>query len=105
MAKAASQKIKVGLFVVVGTLILIAALYSIGKRQHIFGKNIELYATFGNVNGLILGNNVRYSGINVGTVSKIEMIEEGSITIQMKVEDKTARFIKKDAIASIGTDG
>ena len=105
MAKSTSQKIKVGLFVVVGTAILIAALYSIGNRQHIFSKNIALYATFGNVNGLIIGNNVRYSGINVGTVSKIEMIEEGSITIQMMIEEKTARFIKTDAIASIGSDG
>lgn len=105
MAKSTSQKIKVGLFVVVGTAILIAALYSIGNRQHIFSKNIELYATFGNVNGLIIGNNVRYSGINVGTVSKIEMIEEGTITIQMMIEEKTARFIKTDAIASIGSDG
>ena len=105
MAKSTSQKIKVGLFVVVGTAILIAALYSIGNRQHIFSKNIELYGTFGNVNGLIIGNNVRYSGINVGTVSKIEMIEEGSITIQMMIEEKTARFIKTDAIASIGSDG
>jgi phospholipid/cholesterol/gamma-HCH transport system substrate-binding protein len=41
----------------------------------------------------------------VGTVSKIEMIEEGSITIQMMIEEKTARFIKTDAIASIGSDG
>ena len=105
MAKSTSQKIKVGLFVVVGTAILIAALYSIGNRQHIFSKNIELYGTFGNVNGLIIGNNVRYSGINVGTVSKIEMIEEGTITIQMMIEEKTARFIKTDAIASIGSDG
>lgn len=105
MAKSTSQKIKVGIFVVVGTVLLIAALYSIGKRQHIFSRNIELYATFGNVNGLILGNNVRYSGINVGTVSRIEMIDEGTITIQMMVEEKTARFIKKDAIASIGSDG
>ena len=105
MGKSTSQKIKVGIFVVLGTILLIAALYSIGKRQHIFSKNIELYASFGNVNGLILGNNVRYSGINVGTVSKIEMIDEGTITIQMMVEEKTARFMKKDAIASIGSDG
>lgn len=90
---------------VVGTLLLVAALFSIGKRQHLFSKNIQLYAVFGNVNGLQLGNNVRYSGINVGTVSKIEMKEVGKITIQMAVEEKTAYFIKKDAIASIGSDG
>jgi phospholipid/cholesterol/gamma-HCH transport system substrate-binding protein len=105
MGKSTSQKVRVGVFVVVGTILLVAALYFIGNQQHLFSKNIELYATFGNVNGLTLGNNVRYSGINVGTVSKIEMIEEGTITIQMKVEAKTSRFIKKDAIASIGSDG
>ncbi len=105
MAKSTSQKIKVGIFVVVGTILLIGALYSIGKRQHIFSKTTQVYAVFGNVNGLQIGNNVRYSGINVGTVSKIEMTEVGKITIQMSVEEKTASFIKKDAIASIGSDG
>src|SRR5690554_241640 len=105
MAKSTSQKIKVGIFVVVGTILLIGALYSIGKRQHIFSKNIQIYAVFGNVNGLQIGNNVRYSGINVGTVSKIEMTEVGKITIQMSVEEKTANYIKKDAVASIGSDG
>ncbi|MBK5214314.1 MAG: MCE family protein [Flavobacteriaceae bacterium] len=105
MGKSTSKKIMVGVFVVVGTILLVAALYFIGNKQHLFSKNIELYATFGNVNGLTLGNNVRYSGINVGTVSKIEMIDEGTITIQMLVEDKTSRFIKKDAIASISSDG
>jgi len=105
MGKSTSQKINVGIFVVIGTILLIAALYFIGSKQQMFSKNIEIYATFANVNGLTLGNNVRYSGINVGTVSKIEMIDEGTITIQMMVEDKTSKFIKKDAIASIGSDG
>lgn len=105
MAKSTSQKIKVGLFVIVGTILLIGALYSIGKRQHIFSKTVQINAIFGNVNGLQIGNNVRYSGINVGTVSKIEMTEVGKITIQMSIQDKTANYIKKDAIASIGSDG
>lgn len=105
MGKSNSQKIKVGIFAVVGTILLVTALYFIGNKQHMFSKNIEIYAAFGNVNGLTLGNNVRYSGINVGTVSKIEMIDEDTIIIQMMVEEKTSRFIKKDAIASIGSDG
>lgn len=105
MAKSTSQKIRVGIFMVVGTLILIVTLYAIGKRQHLFSKNIQLYAVFENVNGLQMGNNVRYSGVNVGTVSKIEMKEVGKITIQMSVEEKTAYFINKDAVASIGSDG
>jgi phospholipid/cholesterol/gamma-HCH transport system substrate-binding protein len=105
MKKSASHKTRVGLFVVLGTLILVAALYFIGNRQHIFSKNIQVYAVFHNVNGLQLGNNVRYSGINVGTVGKIEMTKEANIVVQMMVEEKTAKFIKKDAIATIGSDG
>lgn len=105
MRKSTSQKVKVGIFMVVGTLILIVALYSIGKRQHIFSKNIQLYSVFANINGLQVGNNVRYSGVNVGTVSKIEMTGEGKISVQLAVEEKTASFIKKDAITSISSDG
>ncbi len=105
MKKSNSYKARVGIFVVVGTLILVIALYFIGNRQHIFSKNIQVYAVFQNVNGLQLGNNVRYSGINVGTVGKIEMVAEATIVVQMMVEEKTGTFIKKDAIASIGSDG
>ena len=105
MDKSASQKIRLGVFVVVGTLLLIAALYFIGNRQHLFSKNIQIYAVFENVNGLQLGNNVRYSGINVGTVGKIEMLGESEIIIEMMIEEKTAGFIRKNAIATIGSDG
>ncbi len=105
MKKSKSYKSKVGLFIVLGTLLLVVALYLIGNRQHIFSKNIQLYAVFQNVNGLQLGNNVRYSGINVGTVNNIEMMNNAEIVVQMMIEEKTGAFIKKDAIASIGSDG
>lgn len=105
MEKSTLQRIRLGVFVVLGTLVLIAALYYIGNRQHLFTKNIPVFAEFENVNGLQVGNNVRYSGINVGNVSKIEMLEESRILVQMMVEEETGKFIKKDAIATVGTDG
>jgi phospholipid/cholesterol/gamma-HCH transport system substrate-binding protein len=105
MKKSSSQQIKLGLFVVVGAILLIAALYFIGSRQHLFTKNIQLYAEFENVNGLQLGNNVRYSGINVGTVSKIEMTDSAKIIVQMMIEEETGKYIRKDAIATIASDG
>lgn len=105
MSKSTSQTIKLGIFVVTGTLLLVVGLYFIGQKKFIFSKNIELFAVFENANGLKVGNNVRYSGVNIGTVDKIEMIEIGKIYVQMSLEKKTAAFIKKDAIASIGSDG
>lgn len=105
MARSDSKKIRVGVFVVIGTILLVGTLYFIGKEQHLFSRNIELYAVFENVNGLQVGNNVRYSGINIGTVSEIRMKNAGEITVRMSVEEKLTYFMKTDAIASIGSDG
>lgn len=105
MEKSTSKKVSVGIFVVLGTILLVTALYFVGKKQHLFSKNIQLNAVFSDVSGLQLGNNVRYSGVDVGNVSKIVMMAEGKITVEMLVDEKAAKFIKQDAIASIASDG
>lgn len=105
MEKSTSKKISVGIFVLFGTILLITALYMVGKRQQLFSKNIHVFGIFTDVSGLQLGNNVRYSGVNVGTVSKIEIKEEGKISVEMSVDENAAKFIKKNAVANIASDG
>ena len=70
-----------------------------------FGQTDQLNAVFNNVNGLQLGNNVRYSGINIGTVRGIEMVNDTTIRVKMVIEKSVFSHIRKDAIASIGSDG
>ena len=74
MEKSASQKIQLGIFVIIGTLVFLAAIYFVGNKQNMFGNTSTLKAVFVNVNGLQAGNNVRYAGIDIGTVKEIEMI-------------------------------
>lgn len=105
MKKSDSQKIRLGLFIIISTFLLISMLYFIGNRQNLFGKTFKISAVFNNVNGLILGNNVRYSGINVGTVKDIIMINDTTICVDMIVDDKFLKHIKKNALAAIGSDG
>ena len=105
MKKSNIQKFNLGLLIVVSTIILIIALYFIGNRQNLFGKTFRISAVFNNVNGLILGNNVRYSGINVGTVKHITMINDTTICVDMIIEEKILRHLKKNAVATIGSDG
>jgi len=105
MKKTNSQKLKLGVFVVIGSLILISAIYFIGERQNLFAKTFSINSNFNNVNGLMQGNNVRYSGINVGTVKTISMINDSIINVTMIIEEKMKNHIKKDAIATIGSDG
>lgn len=105
MEKSTSQKIRLGVFVIIGLLLFVLAIYFIGNKQKMFGKTNHLEAVFTNVNGLQLGNNVRYSGINVGTVRDIIMENDTTIRIDMIIDKAIFPFIKKDAVATIGSDG
>lgn len=105
MEKTASEKIKLGLFVLSGMILFILTVYFIGNKQKMFGRTNHLTAVFSNVNGLQLGNNVRYSGINIGTVREIEMINDTTINVDMIIDKSMFQHIKKNALASIGSDG
>jgi phospholipid/cholesterol/gamma-HCH transport system substrate-binding protein len=96
---------KLGLFVLAGLLFLILSLYLIGKNRNMFGASFEIHARFSNINGLVPGNNVRFSGIDVGTVRGIEIRDDSSIYVTMVIDRKVKKFIKKNALAAIGTDG
>jgi phospholipid/cholesterol/gamma-HCH transport system substrate-binding protein len=105
MKKTNSQKLRLGVFVLIGTILFIVGVYLIGQRQNMFKKIFTISAFFQNVNGLQKGNNVRYSGIEIGTVRDITMINDSTIKIDMNIDEKIITHIKKDAIATIGSDG
>lgn len=105
MEKETIRNIRLGIFMVIGVILLIVALYFIGDNKNIFGSTFKLYTTFHNISGLQVGNNVRYSGIDVGTVDKIEVVHDTSIRVQMIIDADMIKFIRTNSIASIGTDG
>lgn len=105
MATQNSRNLRLGIFVIVGTAILIVSLYLIGSKQNLFGSTFNISASFNNVNGLMKGNNVRFAGINVGTVKSVEIVSDSSVNVIMIIENKAKEFIKKNSLASVGTDG
>jgi phospholipid/cholesterol/gamma-HCH transport system substrate-binding protein len=70
-----------------------------------FGEKYTLYGTFRNVGGLQPGNLVRFNGINVGTVESINFTNDTSVTVALRVQARVKHYIKRDAIAGIGSDG
>lgn len=105
MAKRAVNNIKLGVFVMGGLLFLVVLLYMIGKNRNMFGSNYELKARFENVQGLVSGNNVRFSGIQAGTVQKVKILNDTVIEVTMIIDTKMKSIIRKNAVVSIGTDG
>ena len=105
MAKRTINNAKLGAFVLSGLFCLILILYLIGKNRNMFGSNYILKARFENVQGLKAGNNVRYAGIDAGTVKKINIVNDTLMEVTMIIDDKLKSIIHKNAIVSIGTDG
>lgn len=91
--------------VLAGLVFLIYTLYMIGKNQNIFGSSITIISVVEDVNGLVPGNNVRFQGINVGTVKSVEMGNDSTIHIMLYIQKKMQQFIRKNAITTINTDG
>lgn len=105
MDKESGYTWKLGMFVLIGLVLFAFTIYYVGMQKNLFGSTFRLKSNFKNVSGLEVGNNVRFSGINVGTVSEIELITDSSVVVNLLIKDDVQQFIKTDATASIGSDG
>ncbi len=105
MKATTSQKAKIGLFTIAGILILVAGIFLIGKNKNLFGDTFHIYGTFNNVGGLQVGNNIRFAGINIGTVEDISIVSDTMIRVDMTLQSRIKSFLKATSIASIGSDG
>lgn len=99
------SNIRLGIYVASGVLLFIFVIYLIGSRQNMFQRNVKITATFADVKGLRVGANVRFTGIDVGTVSKMVILSDTTVLIEMAVNEKVTPFIKKNSIATIANEG
>jgi len=105
MKTTSGQKIKIGVFVLVGLAVLVLAIFFIGNKKNLFSPTFTINGMFKNVNGLQIGNNVRFAGINVGVVEDIQIMTDSSVKVVLTMNQEVKKFIKKDAKLSIGSDG
>ncbi|MFA6582350.1 MAG: MlaD family protein, partial [Paludibacter sp.] len=98
-------KIRLGLFVAAGLGLFVLAIFIIGKQKNLFNPVFKLTTTFSNVSGLQVGNNVRFSGINVGTVDNIVLINDTAVRVDLMIKKDVWQFIKSDCKVTIGSEG
>ncbi len=103
--KLKNYKAKLGLFVTAGIILFFLAIFVIGKQKNLFDPVFEVKANFQNVSGLQVGNAVRFSGINVGTVDQIRILNDSTVQVSMLVKKDVQKFIKEDSEAGIGSEG
>lgn len=105
MKKDTSNKIKLGVFISLGMMVFIIGIYFLGEGQQLFRSTFRVSGVFRDAAGLQSGNNVRLSGINVGTVDNIIIVSDSSVRVDILIAESVRKFIMKDAVASIGSEG
>ncbi|MBI2487701.1 MAG: MCE family protein [Deltaproteobacteria bacterium] len=87
----------VGIFFIVGLVILLAVFEFIGEIPFLT-KGYSLRSYFKSVGELREGNPVKLQGVEVGKVSKIKIVD-GKIEVKMELKEEAP--VKKDSVASI----
>lgn len=98
-------KIRLGLFIAGGFVLFAFAIFFIGKQKNLFNPVFNLNTTFKNVSGLQVGSNIRFVGINVGTVDNISIINDSTVKVDLLIKKDVQQFIKSNSEAGISTSG
>ncbi len=100
-----NRPVIVGIFILLGIVILVATVFTLGGQKKTFVRTFALNAVFDDVSGLQSGANVLFSGVKVGTVKKIDFYGDSQVQVTMNIERKAESHIHKNAKAKIGSDG
>ncbi len=99
------RSVVVGLFILLGTLFLVGGILTIGNLHSTFQKKMTVSTIFTDVNGLMPGNNIWFSGVKIGTVKKMDFYGESEVRVVMNIDINSQQYIRKDAKVKISTDG
>ncbi|MFH2035947.1 MAG: MlaD family protein [Candidatus Zixiibacteriota bacterium] len=100
-------EIKVGLLILAAIVVLLWASFS-GGGTSIFDKKMVYKTYFDNVNGLVKGAPVWISGVEVGNIISVEIVNLDSanqIEVNLRVIKSVQNMITEDARIKIGTIG
>src|SRR5687767_4449879 len=95
----------VGVFILLGAILLSGGLFMVGGKRNSFEKTIRLNAVFDNVSGLQKGNNIWCSGVKIGIIKKVRLITNHKVQVLMEIDQEYQDLIYKDAKTKIGSDG
>ena len=99
------RSLTVGLFTLIGLIIVVAGILVMGTQQNKFSKNLVLTTYFHDVKGLKIGNNVWFGGVKVGIVKDIQFNSIKDVKVVLNIDEKSSQFIKNDVVAKLGSDG
>jgi phospholipid/cholesterol/gamma-HCH transport system substrate-binding protein len=104
------SQLKVGVTVIVASLTLALLLLLMSGTGGFFTSRITLHSYFDNASGLRVGAPVRLSGVDIGNVVTISVVEDKDkqltpVEVTMKVTTKYLFNLRRDSVTSLDTAG
>jgi len=95
----------VGIFIFVGILILLGGILAIGNIKDTFTQKMSITTHFEDVNGLLPGGNVWFSGVKIGVVKRLRFYGKSQVEVILNIDKNAQQYIRKNAKVKISTDG
>lgn len=107
MKRRSVPSFKIGVFVIIGFVLMLVFIFFIGSQDKMFSKTTILHAKFETVSGLKKGAPIQMAGINIGSVKDIELPKRpgDSVLVRFKVQNDALPLIRTNSRAVITTEG
>jgi len=104
------SQLRVGITVIAASLTLALLLFLMSGTAGLFTKRITVHSYFDNASGLRQGAPVRLSGVDIGNVSRIRIVNEKDkqltpVEITMRISTKYHYALRRDSVTSLDTAG
>lgn len=97
--------LKLGLFIGLGLVLGLALLLGMAARQGYFSPKTPVYFVADSGTDLRPGMAVKLSGFKIGTVRRVDLNEAARVDVEMAIEDRYLKWVKRDSVATLAREG
>lgn len=101
----AGMRRQVGWFVIFGITAIVVVLLVISARTDIFSPKFSLYVAPPSAAAFYVGQPVKFQGFTIGRVNRIELQEQGKVTIDLHILERYHNMLHKGATARLVKEG
>src|SRR5215217_5587160 len=96
------SELKIGVLTIVAVIIAAVLIFSLTGTKGFFWQRYTLKTRFNNVAGLATGAPVRIAGVEVGTVTDMQFVDD-EVHVVFQVNEENRRLITSNSVARLGS--
>ena len=95
---------KIGIFILIGTIGIIATIIFVCVRQNVFSHKNKIYFIADSGKDIKEGQTITLSGFRIGIVSKVLLEDIARVNVELSINSEYMKWIKADSKAQLKKD-